>query len=106
MIGTGMGTSGGFGYSGIYGQQPWQKEERSQAFSNAYTFALTRGGTRSLSSIGEDDINFALQYASSLIPRGATFVGGSTNAYLGSGFNVPSFVTGGMKPTAQTGKWR
>jgi hypothetical protein len=75
-------TGSGLTYSGptqnLYGQQQWAQEERSRIFSDAYRFALTRGGTRSLSSITEEDMGFALEYASSFLPQGAGLVGGLT----------------------------
>lgn len=103
MTGSGLMYSGP-SLSNVYGQQPWAKEARTNILNKAYMFALTRGGTRSLGSLSEEDVGFALEYATSLLPKGATFVGGATNQYLSAGYNLPSSI-GGSKMVS-THKWR
>jgi hypothetical protein len=98
MIGTGMGTSGGLGNIGIYGQQPWQEEARSRKFNEAYGRGLQMQTT---SPMGAGPLQQwkASSYASQFIPRGATLGGGATlgTGYASSGAQVPSSITGGMQ---------
>ena len=99
MIGTGMGTSGGLGNIGIYGQQPWQEEARSRVLRNSFMQGLQMQTTSPMTA-NFSQRSSALNYASQFLPRQATVGGGATMAagIQGAGMQVPSSVIGGRQP--------
>jgi hypothetical protein len=78
MTGSGIGTSGGFGSMGIYGQQNWQKLARERALANRFGQSMYNqtvfGGYGDLRRSPEEQQFEAYKYASQ--PFSGSDIGG------------------------------